>query len=296
MSGDWETQFREWAKPPDQTEQDRCDNAASAIRNAIKASEKLGDRSVSVFAHGSYQNNTNVRKNSDVDIGVQCESVFLNKYPEGTTKEMFGFHDAGYSYDQYKDEVEEALVYYFGQAAVTRGNKAFDIRETTYHVDADVAAFMSHRRYYKNGSYYQGVALLTDREKRRIVNWPEQHYQNGVDKNTKTGHRFKGIVRVLKSLSNEMAEAEVAGADVPGFLIECMTWNAPDDGFRHAFYVDDVRDVLAFLFNNTRKSEDCQNWVEVSDLKYLFRSSQKWTWQQAHAFTSAAWDYIGFEG
>lgn len=295
MPGDWETRFREWAKPPGPTEKARCENAASAIRNAIKASETLRDRSVSVFAHGSYRNNTNVRKDSDVDIGVLCDDVFLNQFLEGTTAEMFGFYDSDYSYEQYKDEVEEALVDYFGQAAVTRGNKAFGIRETTYHVEADVAAFMAHRRYYKSGSHYDGVALLTDREKRRIVNWPEQHYENGVTKNTNTAKRFKGIVRVLKSLSNEMAEAGLAGADLPGFLIECMTWNAPHDGFRHASYVDNVRDVLAFLYNDTRRREDCQDWVEVSKYKYLFRSTQKSTWQEAHTFASVAWDYIGFE-
>jgi len=72
MARDWEAQFREWARPPGKTEQDRCDNAASAIRNAIKASDTLRSRSVSIFAQGSYRNNTNVRKDSDVDIGVLC--------------------------------------------------------------------------------------------------------------------------------------------------------------------------------------------------------------------------------
>lgn len=70
MARDWEAQFRDWAKPLGKTEQERCDNAASAIRNAIKASDKLRSRGVSVFAQGSYRNNTNVRKDSDVDIGV----------------------------------------------------------------------------------------------------------------------------------------------------------------------------------------------------------------------------------
>jgi hypothetical protein len=32
---DWEEQFREWAKPPGKTEQDRCGNGVSAIRNCL---------------------------------------------------------------------------------------------------------------------------------------------------------------------------------------------------------------------------------------------------------------------
>lgn len=296
MARDWETQFREWAKPPGKTEQERCDNAASAIRNAIEASDKLRIRGVSVFAHGSYRNNTNVRKDSDVDIGILCGTTFLNDYPDGTTRETFGFSVSDYSYEQFKNEVEEALVDYFGRSAVKRGNKAFDIHETRYHVEADVSAFLTHRRYNNDHRYHEGVAMYTDREKRRIVNWPEQHYNNGTRKNTDTGTRFKSIVRVLKSLSNEMTGTGIQAGDVPGFLIECLVWNVPNDQFQHSTYTADVSAVLAFLFNNTMTQETCKEWGEVSELIYLFNSSQKWTWQQAHAFTSAAWDYVGFGG
>lgn len=297
MSRDWEAQFKEWAKPPGKTEQDRCDNAASAIRNAIKASDKLRTRGVSIFAQGSYRNNTNVRKDSDVDIGILCTDTFFHDpLPEGWTQERLGFSDATYHYDQYKNEVEDALVKYFGRSAVKRGNKAFDVHETSYHVEADVAAFFVHRRYKGDGTYLEGVELLTDKENRRIINWPEQHYENGVGKNNATGTRFKSIVRVLKALSNEMTAHGVGGADVPGFLIECLAWNVPNNEFQNSTYLADVRAALAFLFNNTRSHEDCNEWGEVGDLIYLFHSDQKWTWQQAHAFTSAAWDYIGLEG
>lgn len=296
MSRDWEEQFRVWAKPPGKTEQDRCDNAASAIRNAIKASDKLRARGISIFAQGSYRNNTNIRKDSDVDIGILCTDTFFhNTLPAGWTQERLGFSDATYHYDQYKNDVEEALVNYFGWSAVKRGNKAFDVHETNYHVEADVAAFFEHRRYHSDGTYLEGVELRTDKENRSVINWPEQHYKNGVNKNEQTGTRFKSVVRVLKALSNEMTEQGVRAGDIPGFLIECLVWNVPNGNFQNDSYRADVRSVLAFLFNNTRTNEDCKEWWEVSDLIYLFHSGQKWTWQQAHAFTSAAWDCIGFE-
>jgi len=296
MRDDWETQFREWAKPPGMTEQDRCDNAVSAIRRAIEASNKLKMRNVSIFAHGSYRNNTNVRKDSDVDIGILCTDTLFNDFPPGMNREDFGLSPATYHYEQYKNEIEEALVDYFGRAAVKRGNKAFDVHETSYHVEADVAAFFEHRRYRKDGTYLEGVALLTDKEKKRITNWPEQHYENGTRKNMETGTRFKRIVRVLKSLSNEIAEKGVKAGNIPGFLIECLVWNVPNDRFQHSAYTTNVQAALTFLFNNTMTQEACKEWGEVSELIYLFHSSQKWTWQQAHDFTSAAWDYVGFEG
>lgn len=296
MSRDWEEQFRKWAKPPGKTEQDRCDNAESAIRNAIKASNELKNRSISVFAQGSYRNNTNVRKDSDVDIGILCTNTFYYKpLPAGLTEEILGIRPATYHYNRYKNEVETALVDHFGRAAVKRGNKAFDIHETSYHVEADVAPFFEHRRYDEDGTHIEGVELLTDNDHRRIINWPDQHYDNGVHKNNNTGRRFKSTVRILKALSNEMIDQGINAANVPGFLIECLVWNAPDKDFQHSTYMMNVYEVLAHLFNNTTKYEDCKEWGEVSDLKYLFRSGKKWTLQQAHAFTDAAWDYIGFE-
>ncbi|MDO9540934.1 MAG: nucleotidyltransferase [Kiritimatiellia bacterium] len=300
MPRDWEAQFREWAKPPGKTEQDRCDNAVSAIRNAIKASDNLRSRGVSVFSQGSYRNNTNVRKDSDVDIGIRCTDTFFFDLPEGTTRDTYRIAPATYNYDQFKNEVEAALVTYFGRSAVKRGNKAFDVHETSYHVEADVeadvAAFFEHRRYKADGTYLEGVELRTDKENRSVINWPEQHYENGVDKSNATGTRFKSIIRVLKALSNEMTGQGVGAANIPGFLIECLVWNVPNSNFQNSTYRADVHAALAFLFNNTRSYEDCKEWGEVSDLIYLFHAEQKWTWQQAHAFTNAAWDYIGFEG
>jgi len=141
MARDWEGQFRDWAGPPGKTESDRCDSAVSAIRNAVKASSRLASHNVSVFSQGSYRNNTNVRKDSDVDIGLLCTDTYFYDLAEGTTAESLNIVPANYGYDQFKNEVEEALVGYFGRSAVKRGNKAFDIHETTYHVEADVAAF-----------------------------------------------------------------------------------------------------------------------------------------------------------
>ena len=296
MMRDWEAQFRDWAKPPGKTEEERCNNAASAIRNAIKASDKLRARGVSVFAQGSYRNNTNVRQDSDVDIGILCTDTFFFALPEGTNRETFRIGSATYGYEQYKNEVEAALVNYFGRAAVTRGNKAFDIHETSYHVEADVAPFFEHRRYNTDGTYQEGVELQTDKERNRIINWPEQHYANGCRKNNDTGTRFKSIVRVLKALSSEMTERRVSGGDIPGFLIECLVWNVPNDRFQNSTYTVDVKAALAFLYEHTKTDDSCREWGEVSELKYLFRLAQKWTREQANAFTVAAWNYAGLGG
>ena len=190
---------------------------------------------------GSYRNRVNVRKDSDVDVGVMLYEYFLVQYPEGKGSADFNHSDVDYSFSQFKNELEEALVAHFGRAAVKRGNKAFNIRETAYHVEADVAPFWELRQYWENGLYRAGVALRTDRGM-RIENYPERlvdywpstplHYENGVSKNDDTSRRFKGVVRILKKIRNEMEEADSSSAKaIPGYLLECMTWNVPNEGF-----------------------------------------------------------------
>ena len=41
MTQDWESTFSQWAGPPAKTEEQRCENAINAIRNAIARSDKL---------------------------------------------------------------------------------------------------------------------------------------------------------------------------------------------------------------------------------------------------------------
>src|SRR6185437_15613243 len=104
---------------------------------------------------------------------------------------------------------------------VTRGKKAFDIHENTYRIDADAIACFEYRRYEDNGTYLTGTSFQPDSGK-RVINWPEQNYENGVAKNGETGQRFKNVVRIFKRLRNKMAEEDIAAAEpIPSFLIEC---------------------------------------------------------------------------
>ena len=285
-----------WAQGPGTTEQQKCDNAETAVKKAIARDSTLSVRSVTCFAQGSYRQRTNVRADSDVDISAYCTDTIFFDLPDGTTAADFGISTpAQYSHPAYKRDVQSALCSYFGSAAVTSGNKAFDIHENTYRVDCDVVPTFEYRRYWEDGSYRQGTAFLCD-DGSRIINFPQQTYDNGVTKNTNTGRRFKRAVRILKRLSNRMSEDGIAEAKaVPSFLLECLAWNVPNEGFSHSTYTADIRYVLAHVFNETRSDQDCNEWCEVNNCKYLFRPTQPWTRQQANAFAGRAWRYLGFE-
>jgi len=296
-SRDWESVFSTWAQGPSKTEQEKAANAERQIRQAIQDSSALQNRDIRVFTQGSYRNRVNVRKESDVDVGVLCFDTYFPEYADDNVKAQVSQFSmpATYTYRQFKAELQQSLVARFGSSHVTRGDKAFQIDENTYRVNADVAAFFEHRRYFSVAHYHSGVEMLTDKGK-SLINWPDQHYENGVSKNTSTSRRYKRAVRILKTLRNEMANAGIRAAEpIPSFLIECLVWNAPNGAFDRYDYRSMMRAVLANLFNDTINGERCNEWGEVSELKYLFRMSQPWSREQAHAFLGAAWDYIGFE-
>ena len=296
-----EETFTSWSQGPSKTETDKCDNAESAVRKAIAADDKLSRLDISVFAQGSYKARTNIRQDSDVDVCVRYNATFFPEYPDGTTKETFGNIDGTMAFADFKNMVQKALKGYFGEAGVTRGDKAFDVHANTYRIDADVVPTFEHRRYTGkknlNGTweYFSGVAFNPD-SGGLIKNWPEQNYVNGVARNDVAGRRYKRTIHVLKRLRNKMQEASVAEAsNITSFMIECLVWNIPLSAFQHDTYGESVRQVIIEAWNSTKTDEACSKWVEVNQLKWLFRPTQPWTRLQAHQFMQAAWNYIGYK-
>lgn len=301
----WETLFFEWAKPLGKTEQARCENAESVIHNAVKNSDALKNRSITVFTQGSYRNRVNIRQDSDVDVGVLCDDSFFYDLPTGETPNMRGFSTpAEYTFVQFKNELEDALVSYLGRSAVVRGKKAFDVHETSYHVEADVVPLFEYRYYLPKSGFIAGVGLLPDGGGPRIHNYPEKaldhwpdiplHYENGVSKNTATSRRFKKVVRIVKKLRNFMEDNGYTEAKpIPGYLIECLAWNVANTSYSGTTWLPVVRSVLCSIWSATKEDLGCDEWTEVDNIKYLFRPSQPWTRQQAHDFVSKAWELIG---
>ena len=206
------------------------------------------------------------------------------------------------AFADFKSMVQKALEDYLGKTGVTQGNKAFDVHANTYRIDADVVPTFEYRSVYGEEECRRQPSLsdpgshLNPDSGSRIINWPEQTYNNGVERNTATGRKYKRVIRILKRLRDRMQDDGIAIAmKTPSFLIECLVWNANVDAFSKYTYTAIVLHLLADLWNCTRKDDDCSEWGEVNELKYLFRLAQPWTRQEANEFLQAAWDYIGYQ-
>jgi hypothetical protein len=98
-------------------------------------------------------------------------------------------------------------------------------RERLAALEEEGARLRERRRYNRRadgGYWYESGTLLITDDGHRIENWPRQHYENGTNKNLRTGKRFKLVVRILKRLRDEMEERGGLGWPVPSFLIESL--------------------------------------------------------------------------
>jgi len=302
MDKEWELSFSAWAQGPGKTEQEKCEHAEQAVKNAIRAHDGLKGWDITVGAHGSYRVRTNVKQESDVDIYIRLNQPdFFAQYPAGKTREDFGNRVGALDYNDFKNRIETALKRYLGDKAVSRGKKAFDVHENTYRIDADVIAVLPHRWYTENrnadGSnhYTDGISFRTD-DGVIVRSWPEQTYKNGVAKNTATAKRYKSTIRILKNLRNYMQEHKVSEATaIPSYLIECLVWNVTNDHFGNDAYWEDIYRTLSYLIGKTADSEACKEWREVNEVRYLWDHTQLWSLPQAHRFLKAAWRFLEFQ-
>lgn len=293
----WETRFRAWAGGPGDTELERCDNAERMIRKATAASSSLNTLDIEIFAQGSFRNITNIAQESDVDVCICLREAWYYELPEGTEAADFLIVPATLDYDTYKQSIVAALAKYFGAANVTTGKKAIRIHSNSYRVDADVVPAWEFHEYYdvQNPSLFRAGIRFYSQDGTAITSYPKQHIENGIEKNENTKKRFKRMARILKSLQVEMIDQGILSKALPSFLIESLVYNVHDDQFGSSSYRDDVQNVLAHIFNNTRPTDDCSRWTEVNGIKFLFHATQPWSQQEAHAFTDAAWNYVGFD-
>ncbi|MGB1582457.1 MAG: nucleotidyltransferase domain-containing protein [Solirubrobacterales bacterium] len=299
MARNWEETFSEWTGADTDYEQSRYENTRDAIRKALEQSPRLRDYPFKVYPKGSYPNYTNVVRDSDVDIAVELEEFNTNTFvgaAEGLTVSDVGLvpYTGGYTLRKFKDDVEAALIDAFGTTGVKRRDKAIELHQTTAGLKADVVPCVTHNGWTSQNTRRVGIRLQSDKNPdKRILNYPQQHLDEGVAKNQTCQRRYKRVVRILKRLENEMVERELI-SKVPSFLIESSVWNVPNGYFLVGDnWTERVTNAIAHIHHGT-KSPECESsdaWLEANGIKYLFCGSQPWRADQMHEFAFEAFRY-----
>jgi hypothetical protein len=291
-----EEQLTRWTKPPSDSEQTKLENSERMVRDAINSDEKLKDKSTETFGQGSYANNTNVRLNSDIDINVRYTGGFYFDLPPDKTREDYGLNNPScYSYSEFKDDVENALVNKFGRSDVKRKNKCLTIKGNNYRIETDVVPTWNYRRYRTNGTYVLGAKFKAD-SGTWVVNYPKQHIENGINKNSDTSRRFKRLTRLHRKLRYKMIDdGENVSDSITSFLLECLVWNVPNRIMNdYETWTDRLKESIIYIHDKTKEESTCKEWGEVSELLYLFYGSRKWSYQDANSYMILLWNHLEF--
>lgn len=282
---------------PGAAEREKCERAEHAVRRAIAQDSTLASLPITVFRQGSYRAQTNIGVDSDVDLCVCLTSVFFYEYPAGVSHGDVGNVARTMPFGAFRTVVGQALRAQFG-GSMTPGSKAFDIRETAKRVEADVLPACAYRWYYSRDAFYSGIGFWNKEGTKFTWNYPEYSFQNGDDKDSflRTRGRYKQVVRILKALRARMEKAEIQAAKgVASFLIESLVYNVEDAVYqRHVNFLPLLREVLSAMRLMTAPTSALRP-REVNGIKFLFSPAQSWTREQAHAFVSACWRYIGYK-
>lgn len=302
-----ESMLNEYSAPLSNTEDQRCKNSILMIRDALKdigffqdekGIHKLYEdtysyavnmrnssesRRIKIFVQGSYANNTNVRTESDVDVAIIQEEAFITKYRTygdyQQSDEDYKFHVLDAKEMSFKDEVQQCLIKKFGKD-VERRNKSIKIYGNSYRNDADAVPCLRYRDYSNDyirdvNNYIGGIVIIPDRGC-NIINYPEQHIENGKRKNQETKHHYKKMVRIMKKMRYLMQDYGYSSSnDVSSFLLESLLYNIPNGE-----YLEYGQYRKVFLFNYIinyalKHIDDFDTYTEANGIKPLCESEQQ---------------------
>lgn len=275
MAPDWEAWLTAASGPASPTEEQERDRTFARVNAALGASDEIPS-SVTVYVKGSYANNTSVRRDADVDIAVEWRNTA--KVSTWGKTEVISPAQLGYTPTSepvtlriFRSCVERALARALGTPAVdVSPDKHIGVAAASGTLDADVVPCFEMYRYDNVRQYVAGHRIYP-KSGGYVDNFPRQNYENGVAKNNATRRGYKEIVRCTKRLVAELHADGVIRRDYPGYLIECLIYNVPNDHFGNTRRYDDMVGVLGFLRWGLARRATYEFWTEPSELLMLFR-------------------------
>jgi len=246
-------------------------NTYASIKGNLEAKgTSYADKSFEVFLQGSYGNDTNIRSDSDVDIGMMLTSIFRSNISQLPQEQADAYHsvfsDATYRFSDFKSGVVSQLQSAYGYQNVQVGNKAVKIARSSNRLGADVVVCHQYRYYHyfysvSNQLYDEGI-LIQPTSGSEIINYPKLHSKNCTSKHQNTGNRFKPAVRILKNMRSRLVDDGLIGRDLaPSYFIEGSLYNVPNEQFKGS-----LSDTIC----------NCVNWLLKADRSKFICPNQKY--------------------
>jgi hypothetical protein len=295
---DWEAWLAAASAPASATEEAERDRTLARIREAIQRAPDIPS-SVRVYVKGSYANNTNVRRDADVDVAAEWTDTFkVHTWGDtaGMTAEQLGYVPAvePVTPAEFRRRVERALTTAFPFGTVdTTPDKHIGVAAGSNTLDADVVPCYALKRYDAPRVSHRGHRIFPKSGATPVDNYPQQNYDNGVTKNNATRRRYKEIVRCTKRLIDELYEERIIARDYPGYLTESLVYNAPNSCFGHTRRYEDMQAVFRYLWSGLADPTDYNEWTEPSELLMLFRGRPDRSPGNARNVIEKAWLWIG---
>ncbi len=283
-----ESQLQTWSNPGPQT---RAKQTHESVRRALAwetspLKKWMDANDLEMYLQGSYKNDTNIRGDSDVDLVVQLNASFHRDISALSESEQIAykqsFSNATYTWRNLKDDALKALQNFYGVANASEGRKCLKVK--TPYLPCDVVVALQYRRYKRfrnllDQSYDEGITFYVPSEDRWVVNYPKQHYDNGVAKNGRTNW-FKPTVRLFKNARTYLVDRKKIADDLaPSYFLQGLLYNVPDGCFGVS-YRDTFCNVVNWLHESDFSKFVCQN-----GLVWLFGNTpEQWSSENAKQF------------
>ncbi|MGX1878578.1 nucleotidyltransferase domain-containing protein [Nocardia fluminea] len=286
-----------WIKPSSENEQAQQQRAEDMVRKAITTCDTFDGSKVLIYTKGSYPNNTNVRRDSDVDVAVELHDCMYYDYKQGVVGAELPPYRGSWTPKTWRQAVVSALTDAFGTDSVdTSGRVAINISAVEgSRPSADVVPGFNYRRYDDAGRTisHEGSCVFPTDGGSKIVNWPQQQLDNGRSLNTETNRRYKYYVRALKNAENTLAARGVLD-ELPSYFMECLVFNVPATTLTEGDLDDGFCATLVSLWGQLKSEEAGRKMVEPSRMKWLFGSDKKWTVEDGKTLVLATWSELGY--
>jgi hypothetical protein len=219
-----------------------------------------------VFLQGSYGNDTNIIKESDVDVVIRLDSVYyydITPLPAPQQTAFMATHPAAeYTARAFHAHVMELLVERFAGDAVP-GTKAVGIKPRNDRRKADVLVAVQHKKFTRfaaigDESQVTGLCFFKS-DGTKVVNYPMLHRENLVAKNQETNEWMKHIIRIFKNARQAMLDQKLLQVgQAPSYFIEGLLYNVPSAKYGGT-YSASVVNCINWLYQADRSAFLCAN-------------------------------------